>query len=141
MKSKSFSDLLRATSGEYSLKILIIESDAVSARQYRDFFKLHTIEAQVVSGAAEAIEAADEQHFDAVVVELQLIGHGGVEFLYEFRSYVDFDDIPVILYTAVPPERLPIHELKSRFNVAEVLYKPTATLAKLHRIIQKVAKK
>ena len=69
---------------------------------------------------------------DVVVLELQLPGHNGVEFLYEFRSYPEWLHVPVVLHTFVPPAELTrAVTLEAELGVRKMLYKPAATLTAL----------
>ena len=66
-------------------------------------------------------------------MELQLVAHSGVEFLYEFRSYSDWKNIPVIINTHVPPSEFAGSRdlLRRELGVQAYLYKPHTTLKKL----------
>jgi len=113
--------------------ILLIEPDRMLAETYRQCLvdAGHTV--VPCASAQAAILAADQQRPDVVILELQLIEHSGIEFLYEFRSYSDWQAIPVIVQTQVPPKeftsnaRLLEHEL----GVSTYLYKPLTSLASL----------
>ena len=117
--------------------ILLIEPDRVLAETY--YLTLHRAGHKVVvcPSAQSAIMAADKTKPDLVVLELQLVAHSGVEFLYEFRSYADWQNIPVIVHTVVPPVEFAgsrdvlMHEL----GVSEYLYKPQTNLQKLVRCV------
>jgi len=60
----------------------------------------HIIDWQV--DPQEAIISVDVQPVDLIISELILAGRSGVEFLYELRSYPDWQKLPVIIYTNVP---------------------------------------
>ena len=77
--------------------------------------------------------AADQQLPDLVIVELQLIEHSGIEFLYEFRSYTEWQSIPVIIQSQVPPSEFSANwqSLKQQLGIDTYLYKPHASLQKL----------
>ncbi|NDC22359.1 response regulator [bacterium] len=82
--------------------ILLIEPDRILAETYAQALTNagHTV--SPCSGAQIAIMSADQQKPDLVILEIQLIEHSGIEFLYEFRSYSDWRDIPVIVHSFVP---------------------------------------
>jgi two-component system cell cycle response regulator DivK len=83
--------------------VLLIEPDRVMAEIYKRTIEADGISAVTsVSGAQAAIMAADKHRPDLVILELQLIEHSGVEFLYEFRSYSEWQAIPVLVQTMVP---------------------------------------
>lgn len=93
-----------------------------------------------VLSAQGAVHAADEQMPDVVVLELQLPRHNGVEFLYEFRSYEEWLQVPVVVYTMVPPHALAhAATLEHELGVARVLHKPTTSLAQLCAAVQVIA--
>ena len=83
--------------------------------------------------AQTAIQASDALIPDVVILELQLVGHSGIEFLYEFRSYVDWQGIPVIIQTQVPPAEFGGSRqlLTSELGVRAYLYKPHTSLREL----------
>lgn len=113
--------------------ILLIEPDRLLAETYCQ--SLITAGHKVVpcASAQAAIMAADQIKPDLVVLELQLIEHSGVEFLYEFRSYLEWQSIPVIVQSHVPASEFATNwqSLKQQLGIEVYLYKPHATLKKL----------
>jgi DNA-binding response OmpR family regulator len=113
--------------------ILLIEPDKVLARTYSSALESSGLRVQTASNAQDAIHSADDIPPDLIVLELQLVGHSGIEFLYEFRSYPEWQDVPVILFTTVP-----VHEFEDNWKllcrelgVHKYLYKPLTSLSKL----------
>jgi CheY-like chemotaxis protein len=90
-----------------------------------------------VTGAQEAIQAADEREPDIVLLEMRLAVHDGVEFLHEFRSYAEWQKIPVVLNTYIEPSLLePVRvALERDFGVNRYLYKPHTSLEQLVSIV------
>ena len=88
--------------------------------------------------AQAAVELADEQAPDAVILELQLPAHNGLEFLYELRSYPEWAHIPVIINSFMPPQELARFSpaLMSELGICATLYKPRATLQQLQRSVR-----
>lgn len=113
--------------------ILLLEPNKVLARTYIRALEHvgHTV--GYARGAQEAINVADEQSPDVVVLELQLGARDGIEFLHEFRSYPEWQEVPVLLHTQVSPTSLMRFQgsLVKDLGVTGVLYKPQTTLAKL----------
>ncbi len=115
------------------MNVLLIEPDYLLAETY--FQALtdagHTVVA--AAGAQTAIVVADQVKPEFVILELQLIEHSGIEFLYEFRSYLDWQAIPVLIHTQVPPAEFSGNAelLRSELGVARYLYKPHTTLRQL----------
>lgn len=115
--------------------ILIIEPDRLLAETYRRAFVHEGHEVLICASAQSGIFAADAVKPDLVILELQLIEHSGIEFLYEFRSYPEWQGIPVILQTNVPPTEFlqSSNLLRSELRVATYLYKPVTNLQSLLR--------
>jgi DNA-binding response OmpR family regulator len=113
--------------------ILLIEPDRRLAETYSQALRAagHTVTA--VPGAQAAITAADTPKPDVVILELQLVEHSGIEFLYEFRSYLDWRDMPVIIQSQVPygefSDSWPL--LHGELGVRAYLYKPRTSLRQL----------
>ena len=47
--------------------------------------------------ATTAINLASETTPNIIIIELSLGGHSGMEFIYEFRTYSDWQNIPIII--------------------------------------------
>ncbi len=114
-------------------QILLIEPDRLLAETYKKALKTAGHKVSVASGSQEAINLADNISPDLIILEIQLVGHSGIEFLYEFRSYPEWQNIPVIIHTSVPYAELangwPI--LSGYLNTTEYRYKPNTTLESL----------
>ena len=120
--------------------ILLIEPDSVLARIYQTFFEQKGYQVTHVRTAQSAITAADMKRPDVVLLEMQLPHHSGAAFLYEFRSYVDWQTIPVIVHSSLSPTRLEQYEesLKN-LGVAQQLYKPQTSLQQLvHAVMRQL---
>jgi len=117
--------------------ILVLESNTLLAATYAQAFTYSGYTVAVAHDAQQAITAADERTPDVVVLELQLPGHNGVEFLHEFRSYPEWQMIPVIVNTVLPPVRM--HGLRQALQkdvgVSAIFYKPTTSLEALCRAV------
>ncbi|MBC7581736.1 response regulator transcription factor [Aeromicrobium sp.] len=122
------------------MNILIIEPDTVLAKLYTKALQRAGDEVVCCVNAQSAVFSADERQPDAVVLELQLVKHSGIEFLYEFRSYPEWQAIPVIVLSNVPPvEFIDNWKLLQRqLGVVDYLYKPHTTLAKLLKTVDNV---
>lgn len=117
---------------------MLIEPDRKLAHSYRDFLRSRGYRVTHVLHAQDAIFAADRDRPDVVVLEVQLAGHNGIEFLHEFRSYHEWRNIPVVILSLVPSTSLGFKEEMLRdFGVIECAYKPATTLLRLARLIDK----
>jgi DNA-binding response OmpR family regulator len=120
-------------------KLLIIEPDSALAELYTQFFESEGYVVRATAHPQDAILLVDAEVPDLVLLELQLIGHSGVEFLYEFRSYSEWGAVPVILLTMVTPHALGITAAMMRaFGIARCLYKPATKLRYLQSTVDEV---
>ncbi len=114
-------------------RIILIEPDRLLAETYVQALMTAGHKVVACASAQAAILAADMSKPDIVILELQLIEHSGVEFLYEFRSYPEWQAIPVIIQTGVPSAEFSGNWqlLKQELGVGAYLYKPQTTLQQL----------
>lgn len=119
--------------------ILLIEPDRKLAATYAQALMVHGHSVVVGTTAQKGILAADDRKPDVVVLELQLVAHSGIEFLYEFRSYADWQAIPVIICTNVMPGEFAASEqLLNRLGVRAYHYKPRTSLKMLVESIEEI---
>ncbi len=114
-------------------EILLIEPDRLLAESYVRALQAAGHEVNAASSAQAAILAADAIRPDLVILELQLVEHSGIEFLYELRSYPDWQGIPVLIQSHVPGAEFADswQLLKDELGVKEYLYKPRTSLKEL----------
>jgi len=117
--------------------ILLIEPDYVLAQTYRQALAGRGRRINLATTAQAAILTADRSKPDLVILEIQLVEHSGIEFLYEFRSYPDWQNIPVIIHSHVPPAEFADswQLLHDELGVHNYLYKPHASLKQLNRAV------
>lgn len=123
------------------LKILLLEPDRILAGIYKSSLEEQGHTVVPVSSAQAAVMAADTAKPDVIILEIQLIEHSGIEFLYELRSYPEWQDIPVVIQTGVPPAEFNDNQqlLREQLGVVGYLYKPQSTLGHLHRQLKQLA--
>ena len=121
-------------------KILLIEPDRVLARSYIKFLSSFGFSITHVSTAQDALIAADKTCPDLVICELLLVSHSGIEFLYEFRSYHDWQGIPIIILSNVSLGEFFGSQkgLYSTLGVGKYLYKPSTSLKALLKEINEL---
>lgn len=122
------------------MTILLIEPNRALASTYCRALEKAGHEVLWEQKAQSAIHRADRQTPDAVVLELQLARHNGIAFLYEFRSYPDWQTTPVIVHTMVPSEnvRAAAGGLLT-LGISHYLYKPHTSLKQLLSVLEQVA--
>lgn len=115
-------------------KLLIIEPDAVTASQYKKSF--HNFEISLCTNGQLAIVAADKQTPDIVLLELALARNSGIEFIYEFRSYGEWQYIPIVVLSRLSQSQSGLDEktMKS-LGVYKYLYKPDTTPDILNSVV------
>jgi DNA-binding response OmpR family regulator len=120
--------------------ILLLEPNRLLAKTYLSALQEAGHSVQVCTTAQTAIFCADEHSPDVILMELQLVGHSGIEFLYELRSYTDWQTLPVIIITTVPAGEFsgawPI--LKNELGVSSYHYKPLMSLKQLVSTVRDV---
>ncbi len=92
----------------------------------------------LVTSAQQAILALDKISPDLIILELQLAGHNGVEFLYELRSYTDLQTVPVLVHTVIPKGSFADADtMLAALGVTDYLYKPMTSLRKFGEAVEK----
>ena len=114
-------------------RILLVEPDYKLAHIYKTALDNTGSETVIANSAQAGVMAADKLRPDLVILEIQLVEHSGIEFLYEFRSYSEWQDVPVIMHTQVPADefRGSWQLLKEELGVEDYLYKPRTKLVDL----------
>lgn len=92
--------------------------------------------------AQAALDALENSVPDVIILEIQLGLHNGIEFLFETRSYPEWQNIPIMVHTL--NNKALNDEYQAAFSslgVVSVLYKPRTTIQKLLRSISAVVSK
>jgi len=120
--------------------VLIIEPNRALGAIYKEILRSKGHMVLLAQHAQDAVEAADQARPDVVILELQLTGHDGIEFLQEFRSYPEWQGIPVIVISDLSPVTLAEIEpiLRRDFDVRACLYKTRLQLDRLVKEVNKV---
>jgi len=87
-------------------RILLIEPDRLLAKNITAAFKRAGHQTDWCVDAQAAINTADAATPDLVILDLLLSFHGGIEFLYELRSYPEWVELPVIIFSSLPSEEV-----------------------------------
>lgn len=117
-------------------KLLIIDSNISAYKIYRELFNEFVL--YFAANANDAMNTVDENDIELIITELSLANHSGMEFIYEFRTYDDWRNVPIIVYSNI---KLEDQVLKSRtwskLNIYNYLYKPNSSLKKLQLTAEK----
>jgi CheY-like chemotaxis protein len=122
--------------------VLLLETDHILAKNLSKYLAdLGHIIAWCVE-PQEAIDQADKQQPDVIILDLMLANHrSGIEFLYEFRSYPEWQNLPVVIFSHVAAENLKgCLESLNQLNVSAYRYKPTTSLTELAASIDQALK-
>jgi DNA-binding response OmpR family regulator len=112
--------------------ILLLEPDQLLAGSIISYFANAQLDVSAHAEPQSAIYSADKRQPDAVIVELQLASRSGVEFLYEFRSYPEWQNTPLIIFTNLQTNDLKVYaEVFKELNIAACLHKSSATIGQL----------
>lgn len=121
--------------------ILVIEPDKILADNISKFLERRGHTTNWHTSAQGGIDSTDQKRPDAIVMDLQLAGHSGVEFLHELRSYADWQNLPVVIFSSVNPQVLGGEEAtKASLTISAYVHKPTASLSKLAKTIEQSIK-
>lgn len=119
-------------------RILLLEPNRLLAKQYAAFLKSKGHSVVACEDAQSGINAADGKAPDLIIAELLLAGHSGIEFLYEFRSYAEWCQVPVLILSSVPLAEASIPPgTMQELGVSDYLYKSDTTLERLGRQINR----
>ncbi len=114
------------------MKILLVEPDRILGQASRSSLEAQGNEVALCRSAQSALDALDTQLPDIIILEIQLGLHNGIEFLYELRSYLEWQQVPVIVHTLnaqILDDRF--KTALSQLGVVLVLYKPRTTTKNL----------
>lgn len=110
-------------------KVLLIESDCQLARNLTQALFAGEHEVMWALEPQEAICLADATTPEVVITDLLLAGRTGIEFIYEFVSYPEWADIPVILLSSVPEAEVNTNgNTITEINIQKFIYKPHGSL-------------
>ncbi|MHB1865088.1 MAG: response regulator [Candidatus Saccharimonadales bacterium] len=121
-------------------RVLLIEPDKPLANIYSSALKRYNYLVTIARTSQEAINMADIVTPNIILLEIQLAGHSGVEFLYEFRSYAEWQSIPILIHTSVPFTELQNSWglLNEHLGVSGYMYKPEINLERLVTNVNKL---
>lgn len=119
--------------------ITLIESDHIMASNLKQVLarRGHNLDWQIDLQAA--MDSIDKKSPDLVILDLLLAARSGLEFLYEFRSYPEWQEIPIIIFSHIPPEDFDeFNEGFAQLQIKAYHYKPTTSLDELSRSVESV---
>lgn len=116
--------------------VLLLEPDTVLGSTYQGALEFSGHSVKWCQDAQSAVHSMDARLPDVIITELELAMHNGIEFLYELRSYSEWQKLPVIVVSHVPNMNTSVMSaLWKELNISAYHYKP---LTKLSDIIHSV---
>lgn len=113
-------------------RILLLETDKYLAQSIEQCLSSagHSVDWQV--DPQEAIISIDVEPIDIVIMDVILAGRSGIEFLYEFRSYPEWGNIPVTLFSSVPLREVGVSVAGfDQLGIKNYFYKATTPIKQL----------
>ena len=87
-------------------KVLVIEDNAVQASILSLSIKSHGYDAIHVDSAEAALSILEKEHeFALITLDINLVGMSGLQFLTYLRKERAYDEIPVVIITALRHEK------------------------------------
>ena len=118
--------------------LLLVEPDKLLANSYLKALSSLGYRVLIAHDAQGAINQLDKTKVDLVILEVQLVEHSGIEFLYELRSYPEWDNVKVIILSSIPNHEFKdnLNILKNDLQVEQYLYKNDTKLNRLVEVIE-----
>ena len=104
-----------------TLSVLVVEDDRWLSEQYSRVLTKEGYKVTLTSHALAAIQAIDDIHIDAIILDVLLTGSTAFTLLHELQSYGDTGAIPVVLCTNLT-DGLLLEDLKP-YGVKRILDK------------------
>lgn len=119
--------------------ILLIEADQWIATNVCRLFQKSGHQVIWYVNLQTAIDSADASRPDLIILDLLLAGRSGAEFLYEFRSYPDWLNLPIVLFSNISEEELGSSLAGfNQLNISAYHYKPTTSLSQLAQTVERL---
>jgi DNA-binding response OmpR family regulator len=115
--------------------LLLVEPDKILGSSYARGLEQAAFRVIWAKNAEQAIHSTDDLKPDIIVLEPKISSHSGIEFLHELRSYEDWLNIQVVVYSSVPSYAFGLDELTwQQFGVARYLEKSKTSVKELAAI-------
>lgn len=113
------------------MRFLLVESDKLLAENLAAALKAYSHQLEWQVDLQSALESLDTTQPCAIIIDMNLAGRSGVELLYELRSYPEWQNLPIYIWSdAFSKEAIP-WEIFGELNVSAYHYKPTTSILTL----------
>lgn len=116
------------------MNILLVDDNNETRHFYSMAFKRAGHPTEIAASGAEALELMPQQHFDAVVLDIEMPDMSGWKVLEAIRQMPDSQRTPVILYTA---HHNPSSDAYAKMLGAYALLRKPIIPASLLEVVQK----
>lgn len=112
------------------MTILLIEPDVKLAQLVSQYLNQHKV--VVADDGHTAVLCLEKTRVDAIISEHTFKSHNSFEFLYELRSYPEWQDLPFILFSSTYlSDAVTKSDVYTKLKIDNYLYKPKTTLKQL----------
>jgi len=95
------SDVANAGAAERSgHRILVVEDNSVAQQVVGHMLRRRYSDVDCVSGGEHALQAVRQQHYDLILMDLQMPGMDGIEAAAAIRKVNGYSQIPILAFTA-----------------------------------------
>ena len=120
-------------------KILLLQSDDQLSATISAYLKLKGHRVTVHKDPQAAVLAADDLVPDLVILDLLLAARSGAEFLYEMRSYPDWQSLPVIAIGYLTMQQIePYMDSFNHLDVSIYLPRQSTSLSRLSQEVDRL---
>ena len=82
------------------MRILFVDDMRDTRELFQMALKLHGVETRLASDGSEAVRAVEEEHFDAIIMDVEMPRMNGWEAVRIIRTMQNGQDTPIIMFTA-----------------------------------------
>ncbi len=117
-------------------RVLIAEDDNLTASLARDRLERDGFEVDLAVNGLEALRCAEEDRYDLVILDVKMPYIDGFQLLSELRSRPRYDDVPIVILTAMGSE----HSVVRAFELGASDYilkpfSPTELTVRVERLL------
>jgi CheY-like chemotaxis protein len=113
--------------------VLIIDDDRDARDALAQYLQRVGLKVDSAPNGREGLTSILERMPDLIVLDLRMPEMDGAGLLEVLRSYLRLQNVPVVVWTAVPDS--PIMERAQALNVDAIMIKPKATLEEIGRMV------
>lgn len=82
------------------MRILFVDDMRDTRELFQMALKIHGVDSRLASDGNEAVQAVQEERFDAIIMDVEMPRMNGWEAVRLIRNLANGQDIPIIMFTA-----------------------------------------